>query len=395
MWLIPKQIQSGSSVYAAAPPCLTKDSKLPCDSSECPHEWWVIMSGKPFPRACSWIGWRHRPWSQRLFSRATSQRSIGPLGLEKSTGSWAAFRASLSVRPGSDSGRTTSDGYGPRYGMPCAEWARGEWLSKTSQLSLFEGSPRSSVTLPKQGGLRNGVVYERQTLAHRISETDSSSSLSTPWVEGGELKVGEVWPTPASATHSSNIALGADGKRSGKVRPSLEALGTMWATPTGALGNKGMLSPAQAAKDAERRGVTNDLMTQVGSWPTPTARDHKGAIDPSKRDRTAGTLDKAAEWLFQRETWPTPTSVDARGSRRAGLTARPSTTLTDAAFSHRDPETVGRGRKLRPALNPLFVEWLMGWPSGWTSPEPTACGRAEMESWRSRLDMQLRSFWSA
>lgn len=316
MWLIPKQIQSGSSVYAAAPPCLTKDSKLPCDFSECPHEWWVIMSGKPFRRACSWIGWRHRPWSQRLFSRATSQRSIGPLGLEKSTGSWAAFRASLSVRPGSDSGRTTSDGYGPRYGMPCAEWARGEWLSKTSQLSLFEGSPRSSVTLPKQGGLRNGVVYERQTLAHRISGTESSSSLSTP---------------------RADVA---------------------WATPTGALGNKGMLSPAQAAKDAERRGVTNDLMTQVGSWPTPT-------------------------------------SVDARGSRRAGVTARPSTTLTDAAFSHRDPETVGRGRKLRPALNPLFVEWLMGWPSDWTSPEPTACGRAEMESWRSRLDMQLRSFWSA
>jgi len=31
----------------------------------------------------------------------------------------------------------------------------------------------------------------------------------------------------------------------------------------------------------------------------------------------------------------------------------------------------------RPQLNPLFVEWLMGWPLGWT-----ACGRAATESYR-------------
>lgn len=31
-------------------------------------------------------------------------------------------------------------------------------------------------------------------------------------------------------------------------------------------------------------------------------------------------------------------------------------------------------------LNPLFVEWLMGLPEGWTSLEPLDCGRSAMAS---------------
>lgn len=40
-------------------------------------------------------------------------------------------------------------------------------------------------------------------------------------------------------------------------------------------------------------------------------------------------------------------------------------------------------------LNPIFTEWLMGWPSQWTKAEPRACGAAETELWRSKLQQDL------
>jgi hypothetical protein len=40
-------------------------------------------------------------------------------------------------------------------------------------------------------------------------------------------------------------------------------------------------------------------------------------------------------------------------------------------------------------LNPLFVEWLMGWPIGWTGFEPVATGL--FQSWRRKhLSVLLR-----
>jgi len=42
-------------------------------------------------------------------------------------------------------------------------------------------------------------------------------------------------------------------------------------------------------------------------------------------------------------------------------------------------------------LNPNFVEWLMGFPPGWTLAEKNACARAEMVSYRSRQVRLLSS----
>ena len=44
-------------------------------------------------------------------------------------------------------------------------------------------------------------------------------------------------------------------------------------------------------------------------------------------------------------------------------------------------------------LNPIFVEWLMGWRMQWTSPEPHACGAEETALWRSALRSQLSNFF--
>ena len=40
-------------------------------------------------------------------------------------------------------------------------------------------------------------------------------------------------------------------------------------------------------------------------------------------------------------------------------------------------------------LNPIFTEWLMGWPSQWTKAEPHASSAAGTALWRCALRQQL------
>jgi hypothetical protein len=103
------------------------------------------------------------------------------------------------------------------------------------------------------------------------------------------------------------------------------------------------------------------LALAVKLWPTPLTSDAKRSRSRSgakiENDRRDGRgLDLATE-VAMRKQWPTPTAMDCRSSRRDGymITGHPGTTLTDAA----DPGGAGK-------LNPRWVEWLMGFPLGWT-----------------------------
>ena len=129
-----------------------------------------------------------------------------------------------------------------------------------------------------------------------------------------------------------------------------------------------------------RAGVFWELSTSAqttsacapGLWPTPTATlgSNGGAITPQKA-REGGTLIEAVS----NRMWPTPTvfgnnnrsgSGRINKSQSAGAAARPTLAKlvkTDAT-SMEDP--------IGGSLNPRWVEWLMGWPIGWTSLEPSA-----------------------
>jgi hypothetical protein len=88
-----------------------------------------------------------------------------------------------------------------------------------------------------------------------------------------------------------------------------------------------------------------------GYWPTPTTGDH------STRFAQGGMpLGMAA-----RSTWPTPTAnEDAAG--------RPGSKMQKMLGNHPDI----RGDLTGGALNPTWVEWLMGFPLGWTDLGPSA-----------------------
>jgi hypothetical protein len=84
--------------------------------------------------------------------------------------------------------------------------------------------------------------------------------------------------------------------------------------------------------------------------------------DGSRRDRT----DQLARAVYHREMWPTPRANSAMAA-----------TITEGADSDRYPnlETVVKKRDpsvVGGALNPTWVEWLMGFPSGWTDLDHSA-----------------------
>lgn len=84
-------------------------------------------------------------------------------------------------------------------------------------------------------------------------------------------------------------------------------------------------------------------------WPTPTARDFKGAnsMEHLLRPKTPGNAHHVRQLANAVKLFATPCAGDAIGSHGGG-----------------------NGRSLRTdvagQLNPTWVEWLMGFPPGWT-----------------------------
>lgn len=112
---------------------------------------------------------------------------------------------------------------------------------------------------------------------------------------------------------------------------------------------------------------------QVSDAPT---RTWKGCLAP-----TPGQL------------WPTPAFRDAKGSFRGHSKGGQDLSYRAEMFcGHRPPTTMSAGdtRSLKAVLNPPFVEWLLGWPIGWTD-----CTRPATGSYRSWLRTHSSALRSA
>jgi hypothetical protein len=236
---------------------------------------------------------------------------------------------------------------------------------RTPQRCLEGGFSEFSETLPRSGLMRNGIAYRLPTLARRISAT-GRGLLPTPTAMGG----------------------GGSSRSGDRIdeTPTLQGMA-----------RKGMLA-----------GVL---------FPTPTANQY-GTTNNGKRGdgttyRTAGTPSLAT--MASRNLWPTPTTGDARssGSRNTPASkAHPGVSLTDAvrgdmgtgriwptpaARDFRHPNRLpyserGGGTKgeqlpnaVGGALNPTWVEWLMGYPSEWTVLDASEIPSSRRSSKRSAL----------
>ncbi len=135
----------------------------------------------------------------------------------------------------------------------------------------------------------------------------------------------------------------------------------LWPTPRNCTAMAATITPESVWKE----GRFPNLETVVGRqmWPTPQARDFRTGEghrwqDPEKRSRN---LNDAAAFQEGYKMWATPNAADAIGSHGGG-----------------------QGRSLRTdvngQLNPPWVEWLMGYPEGWTDCEDSetpSCPRSQ------------------
>lgn len=247
----------------------------------------------------------------------------------------------------------------------------------------------------------------RQRRAQAISATESSSSQ---------------WPTSKvlqGGPNSGRLDRGAGG-------PDLQEAANNWPTPTtrdykdtGNLDNvpeNGLLGRVAAnwstprSTDGEKGGPNQSfgaggqpLPAQAAQWMTLRVSEH-GQYQYNKGDRNKPVLTLQG----QAQTWATPSVADTTGGRmaRSGdqsnepLLKGQAEKVTLASFLPDHPiSTVGEeSSHIRRTLNPLFVEWLMGWPPGWTSLALTppasnacACSVTALSLWKRHMRSALFS----
>lgn len=136
----------------------------------------------------------------------------------------------------------------------------------------------------------------------------------------------------------------------------------LWPTPNVPNGGRSCAHVTDWRGADGRTAYHNGKKVQVGlehaakHWPTPTATlGTKGGRVTPRKSLEGVTLIEA---VSQRSTWATPT---VHGNyNRAGASAKSGDGLATQAGG---------------SLNPTWVEWLMGWPLGWTDLKPLETDR--------------------
>jgi len=188
---------------------------------------------------------------------------------------------------------------------------------KTVQCSLLEDLNESLQTLPQWGMTVGGELYLLPTLAHHTNETVFGFSVPTPVASdamlGAVIGKNDTFYTTSTGMPRKVNQNGIDGS------VGLSRLVQMWPTPVHSEARQGL----QIRRDG-KKGTQQSLTTAVMTWPTP---------------RTAGMCGGSGSWDLLNK----------------------NTTIEEARLMG-----AGNGGQ----LNPTWVEWLMGWPLGWTDLQP-------------------------
>jgi len=216
-------------------------------------------------------------------------------------------------------------------------------LWKTHQCSLLGDLEPFSETWPRWGLMRNGECWEQQMSALRTSETESG------------LK-----PDNETFFHTPNTT-GLDGGSNSRRALKKRMLPTPTASMMPCEGTfrimrkvwlEGDMSLEEASAIAGRD--VRKAQGKVLMWTTPTAHMAKETNAPSEHNRNTPTLTAQVNW-------PTPRTKGMCGGTGSWELLKKNTTIEEARQMG-----AGNGGK----LNPTWVEWLMGWPLGWTDLKP-------------------------
>ena len=250
----------------------------------------------------------------------------------------------------------------PVSGGKCTElsmrYDRNSHSWKTHLCLWDEDLPESSVILPKSGTMRNGLCWERTMWEPRTSESASGYLvwIGTPTASGKKrsekFREGNKLPNPHEFVEMFPSPLSSDHKRRGpnSSQQGLPEFVRMFPTPL--------------SSDHKRRGPNSSqqgLPEFVRMFPTPTS-----SCGGKESNRKTGK--KLITVVSQFPTPRTKGMCGGTGSYRKMKDLEAKGIITP---DERKQMTAGSGGQ----LNPTWVEWLMGWPEGWTELKPLATGK--------------------
>ena len=216
---------------------------------------------------------------------------------------------------------------------------------RTAPSLLAEVSEPFLGTWPRWGTMRNGVSWGLKMPALPTSGTGYGS-----------------WPTPRA---TAAMAYGVAGRPDKACR--LEDVVANFPTP--------MASDCEAR--GMHRGKLDTLTSFTKAFPTPCARDYRSPNSLPFSERGGGKKGEQLVNFIAHFLTPTATNTKANHMRGAdkGKAREPRSYFPTPTASTGGPEPEGKtGRKLATVaggqLNPPWVEWLMGWPIGWTDLKP-------------------------
>jgi len=214
-------------------------------------------------------------------------------------------------------------------------------LWRTHQLSLLWDWEPFSETWPRWGSMRNGVCWERTTQAPLTYESESG-----------------YWQTPVA----DDCVNRKEGKFNSRGEAKLSAQ-VLWPTPIAGDAKQAANATVKNRREGSNHHSGTTLTDAIRMWPTPLATDGSNG-GPNQRFGNGDLKLSSAV-----HCWPTPT---ARDYRSPGLESKREERMAQRA----QPLTEVIGGQ----LNPNWVEWLMGWPVGWTASAPLATDRFQQWS---------------
>ncbi len=285
------------------------------------------------------------------------------------TSSPAGSPANLSVSPGNDSPKTTPDGSGPSSSESFA-WYDPDMSSwKTSQGSLLPEWATYSETWPRSGTTVNGKAFRLPLLAPHTYDGGSSS-----------------WPTPQASEGHPAVQGRDPWKRaaSGKQVQLTDRV-RMWPTPAAqeSQPTEEFVQELRANQDSPNQRTylpgrkwhtQNTLSRAVRLWPTPRTPTGGRTVREKRPSKVTGSY--LEEALADPERYFNPErSSELSDAVAVQLWPTPTESMADRVIGPKDNhDTVAGLRALDPSmiggqLNPTWVEWLMGFPEGWTALE--------------------------
>ncbi len=190
---------------------------------------------------------------------------------------------------------------------------------RTAQRSLLGDSDESSVIWPRSGMTAAGQCWELPTLERRTSGTGSGLSVPTPRAQ-------ESYQGDEACTAFAMAGFKQPKERAGKTRGS----STFDTTLTTAV-------------------------IAMSRWPMPMSADARGSSGRPALGKQIQLVDAV---------------------RRLATAPVPRCRRGKASQATHDKNSRPLSEQIGGSLNPMWVEWLMGWPLGWTDLKPLATGKS-------------------